>query len=296
MTPAPRVVAGGLRFPEGPTSLGDGAFAVAEMKGESAARVGPDGSVSPIADLGGGPNGSALGSDGAVYVANNGGLSASGMDYWHAPREFDGIIQRIDADGTVATIGGDLPGEAPHRPNDLCFAPDGALLFTDSANWEDMRNLSPGHVVQISPDGTTSSLAELPALPNGIGFGPDGRLYVAQSLTRKILAFDWDGGALGEPETFCRLEGGMPDGFCFSNDGYLYVCGSIGNAVHVFDQRGELTGSIDTGEGSQPTNCCLHEGSLYVTLAIPGELVAYEVGVEPLPLHQGSITPAAAAR
>jgi gluconolactonase len=171
-----------------------------------------------------------------------------------------------------------------------------SLLFTDSANWEDMRNLSPGHVVRVAPDGTTSSLLELPALPNGIGFGADGRLYVAQSLTRKILAFDWNGGALGEAETFCRLEAGMPDGFCFSNEGYLYVCGSIGNAVHVFDPGGEPYESIETGESSQPTNCCLYEGSLYVTLAIPGELVAYEVGAEPLPLHQGSITSATAAR
>ena len=294
MTGPPRVVASGLRFPEGPTALGGGAFAVVEMQGEGVARVASDGTVSPLADLGGGPNGSALGSDGAVYVANNGGLSAAGMEYWHAPREFDGIVQRIGADGAVATVNGDLPGTAPHRPNDLCFAPDGSLLVTDSANWEDMRNLNPGHVVRIAPDGTTSSILELPALPNGIGFGPDGRLYVAQSLTRKILAFEWADGAPGDPVTFCKLGQGMPDGFCFAADGRLFVCGSIGNVVEVFTADGEPSETIETGEASQPTNCCLFEGSLYVTLANPGELVAYEVGADPLPLHQGSITPPAA--
>jgi gluconolactonase len=122
MTPPSRVVAGGLRFPEGPTALGDGAFAVAEMQGEAAARIEADGAVGPLADLGGGPNGTALGSDGALYVANNGGLSASGTGYWHAPREFDGIIQRIEADGSVATVGEAFPGDGPRRPNDLCFA------------------------------------------------------------------------------------------------------------------------------------------------------------------------------
>ena len=284
-----RVVATGLRFPEGPTSLGGGAFAVVEMQGEAVARVEPDGSTSTLGDLGGGPNGSTLGSDGAVYVANNGGLSAQGMDYWHAPRSFDGIVQRVAPDGSVSTVGGDLPGDAPHRPNDICFAPDGSLLVTDSANWEDMRNLNPGHVVRIAPDGATSSVAELPALPNGIAFGADGRLYVAQSLTRKILAFEWTGGELGEPETFCRLEGGMPDGFCFDADGNLYVCGSIGNAIHVFSPEGEAKESIETGEGSQPTNCCLFDGSLYVTLAVAGQLVAYDVGAEALPLHEGAV-------
>ena len=47
-----RVVAEGLRFPEGPTALGDGSFAVVEMQGEAVACVAPDGSVSPLGDLG----------------------------------------------------------------------------------------------------------------------------------------------------------------------------------------------------------------------------------------------------
>ena len=284
-----RVVAEGLRFPEGPTALGDGSFAVVEMQGEAVARVDADGSVAPLGDLGGGPNGSALGSDDAVYVANNGGLSASATGYWHAPREFDGCVQRVDSDGTVSVIGGGLPGEPPHRPNDLCFAPDGSLLVTDSANWEDMRNLNPGHVLRIEGDGTARSIAEIPALPNGIAFGADGRLYVAQSLTRKILAYDWSDGELGEPSTHCRLEEGMPDGFCFDAAGNLYVCGSIGHAVHVHDPSGALVETIETGPGSQPTNCCLFDGSLFVTLAIPGRLVAIDVEAEPLPLHQGTI-------
>ena len=287
MAGEPRVVATGLRFPEGPSLLDDGSFAVVEMQGEGVARVGTDGSVAPLADLGGGPNGSALGADGDVYVANNGGLSASATGYWHAPREIDGCVQRIGADGAVTTIA--LPGGG-RRPNDVCFAPDGSLLVTDSANWEDMRNLNPGHVFRISPGGEAQSLVELPALPNGIGFGPDGRLYVAQSLTRKILAFEWAGGELSEPETFCRLDEGMPDGFCFASDGRLFVCGSIGNAVHVYDTDGALVESIATGDGSQPTNCCLVDGELFVTLAVAGQLVALGVEATPLPLHRGSVT------
>ena len=76
-----------------------------------------DGTVSPLADLGGGPNGSALGSDGAVYVANNGGLSASGMELLarasrvrrHRPAH---RRRRRGRDGQRRC----LPGDAPHRP------------------------------------------------------------------------------------------------------------------------------------------------------------------------------------
>jgi gluconolactonase len=217
------------------------------------------------------------------------------MEYWHAPRSFDGCVQRVDPDGSVTVVTGALPGPDPHRPNDLCFAPDGSLVVTDSANWEDMRNLAPGRILRVDGGGDATQLAGLPALPNGIAFGPDGRLYVAQSLTRKILAFEWTGGPLGEPETHCRLEAGMPDGLCFAEDGTLYVCGSIGNAIHVYGPDGAPVDSIDTGEGSQPTNCCLAGGKLFATLAVAGQLVSFDVDAAPLPLHRGQITAQAAA-
>ncbi len=212
----PRVVASGLKFPEGPVYLGDGVVAVAEMQGGSVARVTADGTVTRFTGLGGGPNGAALGHDGAIYVANNGGLSArtDGKGYWYAEEQFDGRVQRIDPDGTVTTVADQLPGEAPHRPNDLCFGPDGRLYVTDSRNWEDMRNLQPGRIVAIAPDGAVAQLAEVPAMPNGIAFGPSGdKLFVAQTLTRKILVYPWSATAgLGEPEVFCQLPGGSRTG------------------------------------------------------------------------------------
>lgn len=291
MSRAQRVVADGLRFPEGPSHLGGGAIAVAEMQGESVTRVDPDGRLTVLGDLGGGPNGTALGSDGAVYVANNGGLSAGAKGFWHAPREFDGCVQRVDADGTVTTVGGTLPGPAPHRPNDLCFAPDGTLLVTDSADWEKLQDAGPGRVVAIGPDGEPRVLAELPGLPNGLAFGAGGDvLYLALSMSRKVVAFDWRDGALTNQRTFCKLPGGMPDGLAFDAEGTLWVCGSLGDAIHAYDADGELKETIGLEKRSQPTNCCIAEGNLYVTLSIPGQLVAYDVGVSELSLHQGSIS------
>ena len=286
-----RILTSGLRFPEGPAVLDDGAVMVAEMKGEAISRVGPDGTLTVLGDCGGGPNGSAAGAAGEYYVANNGGLSAEGTGYWHAPRQMDGCVQRVAADGAVTQVGGTLPGPAPHRPNDLCFGPDGTLYVTDSANWEDLRNINPGHVVAIGPGGGQRQAVELPAMPNGIEIAPDGRLFITQSLTRKILAFELaaDGG-IGEPATFAKLPGGMPDGFCFAADGTLYACGSIGHAIFVYNPDGELADTIETGEGTQPTNCCIGpDGALYVTYALTGQLAAFDLGLSAAPIYRGSI-------
>ena len=103
-----RTVADDLAFPEGPFELPDGDLAVVEIRTGSVTRIAADGTKSVIAKTGGGPNGAAIGPDGAIYVAQNGGFS------WHprtlagqsmlAPGEqpddyIGGQIQRVSADG-----------------------------------------------------------------------------------------------------------------------------------------------------------------------------------------------------
>lgn len=289
---AGRVVGDGLRFPEGPVVLGGGVVACVEMQGGAITAVHPDGRVEVLAELGGAPNGAAVASDGALLVANNGGLSvAPDGSYWHAPTSFDGCVQRVDPnDGSVTIVSGELPGPAPHRPNDLCVAPDGSIVVTDSANWEDMRNLSPGRIVRIATDGSITQLAELAAMPNGVAFTPSGdTLLVAQSLTRRVWAYPWHGGELGEPVEHFRIDAGAPDGLCVDREGYVYTCASVGDALYVHAPDGTAVATIPTGAGSQPTNCCLGDGVLYVTLAKYGQLVAFETPSRPpTPAERGT--------
>ena len=69
-----RVITEDLWFPEGPVWVGDGSLLVVEIRRKTLTRVWPDGRKSIVANLGGGPNGAAIGPDGYCYVCNNGGF------------------------------------------------------------------------------------------------------------------------------------------------------------------------------------------------------------------------------
>ncbi|MDX1581426.1 MAG: SMP-30/gluconolactonase/LRE family protein, partial [Alphaproteobacteria bacterium] len=133
-----RIVADGLRFPEGPVPLNDGSVLVVEIERGTLTRIDPDGLVEVIANLGGGPNGAAIGPDGSCYVCNNGGFE------WHEtedglllpgdqPADYDGgSIQKVDlVTGAVTTLYTEIDGARLRGPNDLVFDGQGGFWFTD---------------------------------------------------------------------------------------------------------------------------------------------------------------------
>ena len=69
-----RIIASGLRFPEGPVWTSDGSVLLVEIERKTLTRVCPDGRVEVVAQMDGGPNGAAVGPDGQIYITNNGGF------------------------------------------------------------------------------------------------------------------------------------------------------------------------------------------------------------------------------
>jgi gluconolactonase len=201
-----RELATGLQFPEGPVAMADGSVLVVEIKRGTLTRVSTAGDVEVVADLGGGPNGAAIGPDGAVYVCNDGGFLWSEragitipMDLEtgsNEPPNFEGgWIERVDLDsGAVTRLYSECDGHRLRSPNDIVFDAAGGFWFTDLGK-QRARDVDRGGLYYAQPDGSSIIQAAYPLWgANGVGLSPDGdRVYVAESFTGKLLAWDIEG-------------------------------------------------------------------------------------------------------
>ncbi|MDO8361546.1 MAG: SMP-30/gluconolactonase/LRE family protein, partial [Actinomycetota bacterium] len=128
-------ITSGLRFPEGPIAMPDGSVILVEMFGPRLTRVHPDGSTTTIAEIEGGPNGAAIGPDGALYLCNNGGAFTpqefAGLTFpgpFERSRYIGGRIQRVDlATGAVAVLYTECDVRPLRAPNDLVFDGNGGF-------------------------------------------------------------------------------------------------------------------------------------------------------------------------
>jgi gluconolactonase len=184
-----------LAFPEGPVALPDGDLALVEIAAGRVTRVDRKGRKSVLAQCGGGPNGAALGPDGALYVCNNGGFAWSREGGWRpigrSPENRGGRIERIDiASGKVEALYDRAKDVALSAPNDLVFDCHGGFYFTDHGHRAG-RKLDFGAVYYAKADGSHIAEVAFPLIgPNGIALSPDGqRLYVAETSSGRIWSY-----------------------------------------------------------------------------------------------------------
>ncbi|MCB8883098.1 SMP-30/gluconolactonase/LRE family protein [Acidisoma cellulosilytica] len=192
-----KIIASGLRFPEGPVAMGDGSVILVEIERGSLTRVQPDGRIEVLAQLGGGPNGVAIGPGNAAFVCNNGGFEwiRNGHLLRSGPQSRDyetGRIEVVDlATGKFERLYERCDGRPLKGPNDIVFDSTGGFWFTDLGKRRD-RELDLGGVYWARADG--SEIREVVhgmVTANGIGLSPDEKtLYVAETITGRLWSWE----------------------------------------------------------------------------------------------------------
>ena len=297
-------ITSGLRFPEGPIAMADGSVLLVEIARGTLSRVTPDGVIAVVAETGGGPNGAAIGPDGACYICNNGGFEwrerhgmlhpvRQGADYG------GGRIERVDLETGAVTVlytgteHGRLSG-----PNDIVFDGDGGFWFTDIGKRRE-RDEDLGGIYYGRADGSLIKQAVYPMVtPNGIALSPDdSRLYVAETITGRLWAFDIAGPgeiarrpwpAPGGAELVCGLPGyQLFDSMAVDADGNVCVATIWNGGITVAAPDGSAVEHVPLPD-VYTTNICFGGPDLttaYVTLSGSGRLVSLPWPRPGLALH-----------
>ncbi len=286
-----------LNAPEGPVLLPDQSWLVVEMgpgKG-CVTHISADGKSRRTLCKMGRPNGLAVDKEGVLWVAES--VNPPSL-----------VKVTMDGDREVVLTQGNETSFL--FPNDLAFGPDGRLYLTDSGILfhqlvapddkirEDFRDLAmDGRIYRI--DVTTRQVEIIDSglrFANGLAFGPDQNLYVAETLTGMIYRYPCaNGRVVGGREAFGPVidqdTGNMPfqgpDGMAFGLNGCLYVAVYGQGHIAVLAPDGTLVERIAT-KGAKPTNLAFGgpgERKIYVTEDEYGVLEAIDVDTEGLPLY-----------
>lgn len=293
--PQLREIARGLRFPEGPIALADGAVLLVEIERGTLTRVEPDGKTSVVATTGGGPNGAAIGPDGACYITNNGGFEwirgADGIrPHMQASDYTGGRIERVDlATGKVDVLYTHGPNHKLNGPNDLVFDAHGGFYFTDLGKARE-RDWDRGCVYWAKADGSEIKEVAFPVItPNGCGLSPDGRvLYVAETQTGRVWAYDIMAPGEVRKQPWPSPSGGrllagvggynLFDSLAVDADGNVCVATLFNPGITIISPSGNWRHVAIPGDPYVTNICFGGEGlrTAYVTLSMSGRLVAID--------------------
>jgi gluconolactonase len=263
---------------------------VVEIAAGRITRVRPDGAKEVVSMCGGGPNGAAIGPDGALYVANSGGMEVyeqeDGTLFSTAQPSKDyktGSIQRIDlATGEATTLYTHCDGRQLWGPNDIVFDAHGGFYFTDfGKHFSDHVYL--GGLFYAKADGSAITRLYDQQGFNGVGISADGRtLYASQTYERLLLEFDIVApGKLDEANPLGRVTRSFPnrqalDSLALTADGSICVAQILDDpGIAMVDPR---TGKVDhfPFPDVYTTNICFGGEDMrdaYITLTTTGKLI-----------------------
>jgi gluconolactonase len=296
----------GLAFPEGPVVLANGDLLVVEVLGGRLTRIAADGAARTVAELGGGPNGAAIGPDGQCYVCNNGGFAPSASPDLLIPTEapFDtppGSIQVVDlASGAWETLYASSEAAPFWAPNDLVFDDAGGFWFSDHGR-DRGRMRQKGGVYYAMADGSAIREVIFPIdSANGVGLSPDGAtLYVADTLSGQLWRFPLSApGVVSDAGSIVGRvgPGQFLDSLAVEQSGRICVASPGQGAILIFSPDGGIADVVPMPD-FLTTNICFGGADFrkaYVTLGSSGRVASMDWPRPGLPLACAVRSPAAA--
>jgi len=296
-------VATGFTWVEGPVWIPQGGYLLfAEITSNSIRKLTPDGTVSifmqPSGYRGTAPYGGKEPGSNGMTLDPKGRLTVAG----HAQRDV-WRLETMDPKGQVTLLADSYQGKKLSSPNDLVYAKDGSLYFTDppyglptQGDNDPLKELQVNGVYRIPqalqhkpgapPERDQLQLVakDLPR-PNGIAFSPDQKyLYVDNSGPQKLwMRYEVQkDGSLSNGKVFYDATSdnrpGGPDGMKVDRLGNVYSTGPGG--IWVFSPEGkalgvilmpERTANLNWAGADRKTLYITASSSIYrITLSVPG--------------------------
>ncbi|MDA1090658.1 MAG: SMP-30/gluconolactonase/LRE family protein [Proteobacteria bacterium] len=264
-------------FLEGLCFSADGTMYVSDIPYGRIFKVDGQGSFELVVEYDGEPNGTAFDASGKLFIA----------DHKH------GVITVDVKERTVGFHLTRLRRERFRGLNDLVFDRAGNLYFNDQGQ-SGMQDPT-GRVYRLNKDGTVDAVIGTIPSPNGMAFGPNGRLiYVTVTRANQIwrLPIHADGSCT-KAGVHLHMQGGStgPDGIAVDVAGNVLVCQCGTDSAWLFSPWGEPLFRIRSCAGHDLTSAAYGgpDGkTLYMTEAESGQILEVEMPIAGLPLIPGA--------
>lgn len=214
-----------------------------------------------VAEYGGEPNGLRIHRDGRIFIADNS----------------RGLMQLDPRSGTVHCLFEGFRHERFKGLNDLAFAPDGTLYFTDQG--QSGLDDPSGCLYRCTTAGALERLLDNIPSPNGVAVSADGgTVFVAATRANAVWRVPlMQDGRPHKAGVFVQLSGGVgPDGIALTEDGGLAVAHIGLGSIWIFDAQGEPLFRVRSPLGRSTTNIAFggpQRRDLYITEAESGSVL-----------------------
>lgn len=224
----------------------------------------------------GAPNGLAIHRDGRLFIADH----------------LRGLVVADPTSGSWSIHLAHAFGEPFKGLNDLTFAPNGDLYFTDQGQ-TGLQDPS-GRLYRLTVDRRLEVVLDNIPSPNGLAFDRSGEtLWLAVTRANQIWRLPLRGGGRAtKVGVFVQLQGSGPDGLAVADDDSVWVAQPGIGSIWGFSRHGEPIGRIrSASSGGMTTNLAFgwpDSGHLYFVESSSGTVQRADIGRSGAPLfaHQ----------